>query len=129
MTNTFKATLCFAMCLRTLSVNAADPDFKSQLFESGTLVYSDDFDGEYNRERWGDSKKDRHIKDGKQVVTARFKSKEEAMKVFKRDHHLGLEPIVHLNRIPEAFVCHTPDAVPQAGLWEVQADGESCPAT
>jgi len=40
------------------------------------------------------------------VVTARFKSKEEAMKVLKRDHHLGLEPVVHLNRIPEAFVCH-----------------------
>ena len=51
-------------------------------------------------------KKDRQIKKGKLVVTARFKSREEAMKVLKRDHHLGLEPVVHLNRIPEAFVCH-----------------------
>ena len=28
------------------------------------------------------------------------------MKALKRDHHLGLEPVVHLNRIPEKFVCH-----------------------
>ena len=82
------------------------PAFKSLLFESGTLIYSDDFDGEYNRERWGTPKKDRQITDGKLIVTAQFKSKEEAMKALKRDHHLGLEPIVHLNRIPEAFVCH-----------------------
>ena len=31
---------------------------------------------------------------------------DEAMKVLRRDHHLGLEPVVHLNRIPEQFVCH-----------------------
>ena len=95
--------LFFGLCPCT---RAADPAFKSQLLESGTLIYSDDFDGEYNRERWGAPKKDRQIKDGKLVVTARFKSKEEAMKVLRRDHHLGLEPVVHLNRIPEAFVCH-----------------------
>jgi hypothetical protein len=89
------------------SAHAADPpSFNSELFETGTLVYSDDFDGEFNRERWGSSKKDKQIKDGKLVVTAQFKSKEEAMKALKRDHHLGLEPVVHLNRIPEAFVCH-----------------------
>ena len=80
--------------------------FASRQFQNGILVYSDDFDGGYNRERWGAPKKDRQIKDGKLVVTARFKSKEEAMKVLKRDHHLGLEPVVHLNRIPEQFVCH-----------------------
>ena len=28
------------------------------------------------------------------------------MKVLKRDHHLGLEPVVHLNKIPKQFVCH-----------------------
>ncbi|MCP4509405.1 MAG: hypothetical protein GY826_23770, partial [Fuerstiella sp.] len=101
---TFTAILFFAMCP---GMRAADqPVFKSQLFKTGTLIYSDDFDGEYNRERWGAPKKDRQIKDGKLVVTARFKSKEEAMKVLKRDHHLGLEPVVHLNRIPQKFVCH-----------------------
>lgn len=86
--------------------NAADPGFKSQLFEKGKLVYSDDFEGEFNRERWGAPTKDKEIKDGKLIVTAKFTSREEAMKALKRDHHLGLEPVVHLNRIPEAFVCH-----------------------
>ena len=28
------------------------------------------------------------------------------MKALKRDHHLGLEPVAHINRIPEKFVCH-----------------------
>ena len=99
-------SLC-AILLPTVITSADSPSsFKSELFKTGTLVYSDDFDGEYNRERWGDPKNDRQIKDGKQVVTARFRSKEEAMKVLKRDHHLGLEPVIHLNQIPEAFVCH-----------------------
>lgn len=87
--------------------HAADPPaFKSDLFKTGMLIYSDDFDREYNRERWGAPKKDRQLKDGNLIVTAQFQSKEEAMKTLKRDHHLGLEPVVHLNRIPEAFVCH-----------------------
>jgi len=85
---------------------AADPVFRSQLFEKGALIYSDDFDGEYNRERWGALKKGRQIKDGKLIVAAQFTSQEEAMKALQRDHHLGLEPVVHLNRIPEKFVCH-----------------------
>ena len=99
--------LCLFIASLCVNLDAAEPPtFKSELFKKGTLVYSDNFDGEYNSERWGALKKDRQIKDGKLVVTARFKSREEAMKVLKRDHHLGLEPIVHLNRIPEAFVCH-----------------------
>ena len=107
----FQILRCFVpVCASLLPtiVSSADepPTFKSELFNTGTLVYSDDFDGEYNRERWGAPKKDRQIEDGKLIVTARFKSKEEAMKVLKRDHHLGLEPVVHLNRIPGAFVCH-----------------------
>jgi hypothetical protein len=101
---TFAAVLFSSICPAT---NATDPpSFKSQLFEKGTLVYSDDFNLGFNRERWGAPKKDRQIKDSKLVVTAQFKSREEAMKALKRDHHLGLEPVVHLNRIPEAFVCH-----------------------
>ena len=102
-TFTLAAVLFFGLCPRT---RAADPAFKSELFKTGTLIYSDDFDGEFNRERWGAPTKDKQLKDGKLVVTARFTSKEEAMKVLKRDHHLGLEPVVHLNRIPKTFVCH-----------------------
>jgi len=97
------AVLFFGLCPCT---RAADPAFNSQLFKKGTLVYSDDFDGEINRERWGAPTKDKQIADGKLIVSAKFKSKEEAMRVLKRDHHLGLEPVVHLNRIPERFVCH-----------------------
>tara|TARA_B110000305_G_C19274198_1_gene556030 strand:- start:113 stop:805 length:693 start_codon:yes stop_codon:yes gene_type:complete len=87
-------------------IGAEEPKFESELFQNGKLVYTDDFDGEFNREYWGAPKKDKEIKDGKLIVTPLFKSKEEAMKVLKRDHHLGLEPVVHLNRIPENFVCH-----------------------
>ena len=98
--------LC-ATLLSAFHVCAADaPEFESELFRTGTLVYSDDFDGEINRERWGAPTRDKQIADGKLIVSAKFKSKEEAMKVLKRDHHLGLERVVHLNRIPEAFVCH-----------------------
>ena len=100
---TLAAVLFFGLCPYT---RAADPAFNSQLFKTGTLVYSDDFDDEINRERWGAPTRDKQIADGKLFVSAKFKSKEEAMRVLKRDHHLGLEPVVHLNRIPEGFVCH-----------------------
>ena len=85
---------------------AAEPVFESELFSSGTLVYSDDFDGELNPERWGAPKKDKKVVDGNLIVTPLFTSKEEAMKALNRDHHLGLEPVAHLNKIPEQFVCH-----------------------
>ena len=56
-----------------------------------------------NREFWGQTK-GKTIKDGKLFVGPLFQSKEEAMKVLKRDHHLGLEPVAHINRIPRKFV-------------------------
>lgn len=79
--------------------------FTSELFESGTLVYRDDFDGELNRERWG-APKGKTIENGHLVVNPQFKNAEEAMAALNRDHHLGLEPVAHLNKIPEQFVCH-----------------------
>jgi len=85
-------------------LNADEPGFESELFENGKLVYADDFDGELNRERWG--AKGTKIEDGKLIIEPQFTSKEEAMKALKRDHHLGLEPVGHLNKIPENFVCH-----------------------
>lgn len=98
--------LCATLFSAFHAHGADPPAFKSELFTTGTLVYSDDFDGEINRERWGALTKDKQIADGKLIVSQKFKSKEEAMKALKRDHHLGLEPVVHLNRIPEEFVCH-----------------------
>ena len=101
-------TILFSL-LMLLGTGCATSDqavFDSELFESGTLVYADDFDGEYSPVRWGSPGKGKEIEDGKLVVTPRFTSREEAMKILKRDHHLGLEPVVHLNRIPENFICH-----------------------
>ena len=108
MTNTSAAMLYSAiLCLFSFDASADDPpEFKSEIFKTGTLVYSDDFDGGINRERWGAPTQDKQIRNGNLVVAAKFQSKEEAMKALKRDHHLGLEPVVHLNRIPEKFVCH-----------------------
>jgi hypothetical protein len=89
----------------TALIQAEEPEFKSELFQTGTLLYSDDFDGELNREYWGASKGN-EIQDGKLIIGPLFMNKEEAMKKLKRDHHLGLEPVGHLNKIPEKFVCH-----------------------
>ncbi|MGB1131238.1 MAG: hypothetical protein ACPG4K_14390, partial [Haloferula sp.] len=83
---------------------AEAPVFKSELFEKGKLVYADDFDGEYNSERWG-SKQGKQLEDGKMRVVPKFKTREEAMKKLKRDHHLGLEPVTSLKGIPDEFVC------------------------
>jgi len=80
-------------------------EFKSELFKSGKLIYADDFNGAINKDFWGQPK-GKKIKDGILTVGPLFKSKEEAMKVLKRDHHLGLEPVAHINRIPEKFVMH-----------------------
>lgn len=83
--------LCAIILSHSLT-NAADPPrLKSQLFKSGSLVYSDDFDGEFNRERWGAPTKDGQLKDGKLNVVAKSTLKKEAMKTLKRDHHPGLE--------------------------------------
>jgi hypothetical protein len=86
-------------------LGAEGTEFKSELFQSGTLVYSDDFDGELNGQYWG-APNGKKIEDGKLVIGPLFTNKEEAMKKLKRDHHLGLEPVGHLNKIPEKFVCN-----------------------
>ena len=119
--------LLFTLCPVFVSGNSSDPinnfeiekqrrselsllddsraSFKSELFKSGKLIYSDDFNGALNKEFWGQPK-GKKIKDGILIVGPLFQSKEKAMKVLKRDHHLGLEPVAHINRIPEKFVMH-----------------------
>jgi hypothetical protein len=105
--NTSKTESCSLILLLALAANlqAAEPKFASELFKTGKLVYSDDFDGELNRERWG-APKGKKIENGKLIIEPQFTNREEAMKKLKRDHHLGLEPVGHLNKIPEKFVCH-----------------------
>jgi hypothetical protein len=83
----------------------APTEFKSELFKSGKLIYADDFNGAINKEFWGQPK-GKKIKDGILTIGPLFQSKEDAMKALKRDHHLGLEPVAHINLIPEKFVMH-----------------------
>lgn len=99
------SSLFITLLAASLNLVADEPEFESDLFEEGKLVYSDDFDGDLNRERWG-APKGKKIENGKLIITAQFKTREEAMKALNRDHHLGLEPVAHLNKIPEQFVCH-----------------------
>jgi hypothetical protein len=104
-TDTIKSWSLILLLTLSAHLHAGEPKFKSELFKTGKLVYSDDFDGELNREYWG-APKGKKIEDGKLIVGPQFTNREEAMKKLKRDHHLGLEPVGHLNRIPEKFVCH-----------------------
>ena len=95
------------LCISAMTaIHAKEPEFKSELFKQGTLVYSDDFDGAYSKKRWGHNRGDKQVKDGKLIVTALHKNAEEAKKALKRDHHLGLDPEAHLRQIPEKFICH-----------------------
>lgn len=74
-------------------------------FKKGKLIYSDEFDGPLNPV-FGGQPKGKTIKDEILTVGPLFQSEEEAMKALKRDHHLGLEPVAHINLIPEKFVMH-----------------------
>ncbi len=102
------AVLCASLiCHCTSTVNASDPpSFKSHLFEKGTLVYSDDFDGKLDREQWGPRTKTWVVKDGMLIGLPDFKNVEEAEKALGRNHHLGLGPVIRLNNLPRKFVCH-----------------------
>jgi len=100
----FLLFLCFVSLTSNLS--ADPPPFKSTLFKKGTLVYSDDFDGEHDKLRWGPNKGHMQIKDGVLTISPLFENAEVAMKTLKRDHHLGLGVVAHLNKIPKKFVCH-----------------------
>lgn len=86
---------------------AADPpSFKSHLFESGTLIYSDDFDGEFDRKRWEPRTKTWKVRGGMLIGVPDFRNAKEAEKALGRDHHLGLGPVIRLNRLPDKFVLH-----------------------
>lgn len=97
----------FCLCLLiTFCLNAEE--FKSTLFKKGKLIYSDDFNEvhEQDKLRWGPNKGTRKYQDGIMSIAPLFTDKEEAMKKLKRDHHLGLGVVAHLNKLPKKFVCH-----------------------
>jgi hypothetical protein len=55
-------TQALLSALFIMSVNpvthAKEPEFKSELFKKGTLVYSDDSEGDLSKERWGGNRGD-----------------------------------------------------------------------
>ena len=81
------------------------PANESELFTKLNLLYADDFDGEFNPEFWQKRTKNWKVKDGVLIGAPDFKTKEEAMKELKRNHHLGLGPVIRLDKIPPQFVC------------------------
>ena len=94
--------------LLSLSSNlcAEAPHFESHLFKKGTLVYSDDFDGELNRERWEPRSGTRwEVRDGLLIGRPSSSEFQEKHKDDSDDHR-GLGPVIRLNHIPERFVCH-----------------------
>ena len=91
----------------TASARADEPNsFSSQLFDNGTLVYSDDFDGKLDRDQWEPRTKTWEIKDGTLIGSPDYENEEQAKKALGRDHHLGLSPVIRLNRLPPKFVLH-----------------------
>ena len=88
------------------NLQAASPAFKSRLFNKGTLIYSDDFDGTLDRNRWQTRTKSWEVKNGVLVGKPDYADAEEAMKALERDHHLGLSPVIRLDRLPKKFVLH-----------------------
>jgi len=88
-----------------ISIGCKSSSNESELFTKLNLIYSDDFNGEFNPEFWQKRTKNWQIKDGILFGVPDFKTKEEAMKALNRDHHLGLGPVIRLEQIPPKFVC------------------------
>ena len=95
----FTASLSSNLC-------ADAPTFKPHLFKKGTFVYSDEFDGKLDRERWQPRTKSWEGRDGVLVGRPDYANAKEAMKALKRDHHLGLSPVIRLDNLPKKFVLH-----------------------
>lgn len=87
-------------------LHAGAPTFESHLFKTGTLIYSDDFDGKLDRDRWQPRTKSWEVKNGVLVGKPDFANPKEAIKALKRDHHLGLSPVIRLDHLPKKFVLH-----------------------
>ena len=90
----------------TLAVQAAGPEYKSELFKSTKLIYDDNFDGALNPEFWEVRQSSTWaIKDG--ILTGSPSSKEfqEKKKASADPSHAGLKPVIWLKKVPENFVC------------------------
>lgn len=98
----FLATLCSAPLLQ-----AADAEYKSELFKSLKLVYEDDFKGTgINKEFWEIRQSSTWvIKDG--ILTGSQSAKEFQEKMIAKGDkaHAGFKPVIWLKQVPENFVC------------------------
>ena len=113
--NTFMKTRCRLVSLAILwltvasnpTVQAASPDYKSELFQSTKLIYEDTFDGAtINTNFWEVRQSSTWaIKNG--VLTGSPSSAEfQAKKKASADpSHAGLKPVIWLKQVPENFVC------------------------
>lgn len=91
-----------------LTLQAAAPDYKPELFQNTRLVYEDTFDGSttINTNFWEIRQSSTWaIKDG--ILTGSQSSKEFQEKmVAKGDKaHAGFKPVIWLKQVPENFVC------------------------
>jgi len=96
----------FLFILTVLKVSADEPRFLSELFNKGTLIYSDDFEQGFDLERWQPRTKKWEVKNGQLIGIPSYLNAKEAEKALGRDHHLGLGPVIRLEKLPQSFVCH-----------------------
>ena len=88
------------------SLQSADSESGSELFEKTKLIYEDNFDGALNEEFWEIRQSSTWaIKDG--VLTGSESSKDfQAKKIAAGDKaHAGFKPVIWLKKVPENFVC------------------------
>ena len=94
-----------AVIVLASSVHAVDPPpIDSHLFQSGELVYTDGFDGPLNKKWWQARTKNWEVVDGLLIGAPDYKDTAEAEKALKRDHHLGLSPVIRLDNLSPKFV-------------------------
>jgi len=74
------------------NVRAGEPEFKSKLFKTATLVYSDDFEDDSFKGRYGHHRARKKVEDGKLVI-------------YPPGPERGYV-LVTLYRMPDKFVCH-----------------------
>jgi hypothetical protein len=109
MNTNFKSARLFVV-LKTLALNsmlqAASPEYQSELFKSTKLVYEDTFDGALNTDFWEIRQSSTwKVKDG--VLTGSQSSQEfQKKKIAAGDKaHAGFKPVIWLKPVPENFVC------------------------
>lgn len=98
--------LCLSIALVLPLLGFAGESVESELFETTTLVYSEDFDGELDLDFWEVRQASTwKIEDG--ILKGSESSKEfQAKKIAAGDKaHAGFKPVIWLKQVPAEFVC------------------------